>query len=98
MSERGLASRADVLEARATIDQTEADLTGLRTEYQAAKQNFTAITGLSFKDIQLAPTDETLWRKTPAVLRTDWVALALKNSGQLSIASANLEMAREIGR
>lgn len=94
MRERGLASRADVLEARATIDQTEADLTGLRTEYQAAKQNFTAITGLSFKEIQLAPTDETLWRKTPAVLRTDWVALALKNSGQLSIASANLEMAR----
>lgn len=94
MRERGLASRADVLEARATIDQTEAGLVGLRTEYQAARQNFTAITGLSFNDIQLKPADETIWRKTPSLLRTDWIALALKNSGQLAIAGANLEMAR----
>lgn len=98
MQGRGLASRADVLEARATLDQTEADLISLRTQYQAARQNFTAVTGLALTDVQLAPVNEELWRKTPELLQREWVTIALENSGQLGIAMADLDFAKATRR
>lgn len=94
MLSRKLASRADVLEAQATVDQTEADLTGLRTRYRAARQNFTAVTGLPLTEVQLAPLDEEQWRKTPEVLQREWSAIALENAGQLGVAAADLDFAR----
>ncbi|NWO04478.1 MAG: TolC family outer membrane protein [Alteromonadaceae bacterium] len=95
MLDRGLATRADVLDAQATMDQTEATLAGLNTEYRAARQNFTAVTGLDLDEVALAPANEDRWQQTPQVLQTDWLTLALANSGQLRVARADLEFVSE---
>lgn len=93
MQRRGFATRADVLEAKATLDQAEAARVGLQTQYKVAQQSFSAVTGLSLAEIHLAPVDEGLWEETPSIVARDWVSLALKNSGDLAVARADVKLA-----
>lgn len=93
LQQRGFATRADVLEARATLDQAGAALVGLRTQYQVARQNLSAVTGLPLAGTNLAPVDETLWKSTPSIVEKDWVSIALKNSRDLAVARAEIELA-----
>lgn len=94
LGDRGFATRADVLEAKATLDSTVAALVGLRTQSNVARQNLMAITGLSVGDsVRLEPVDESRWRDTPSILAHDWLVLALENAGDLRIARADLELA-----
>ncbi|MCG8516452.1 MAG: TolC family outer membrane protein [Pseudomonadales bacterium] len=89
--ERGLATRADVLDAQTSRDQTIAELAGLRTELLSARQQFVAVTGLSLDDASLAPVDESRWQRVPDLLQTDWLEVALKNSGDLKVARADVQ-------
>lgn len=89
--ERGFATRADVLDAQASVDQTIAELAGLRTELLAARQQFVAVTGLDLSGSSLAPVDESKWQRVPDLLSTNWLDVALRNSGDLKVARADVQ-------
>ncbi|UDL03836.1 TolC family outer membrane protein [Marinobacter sp. CA1] len=93
--ERGFATRADVLDAQTSVDQTVAELAGLRTELLAARQQFVAVTGLDLSESSLAPVDESKWQQVPDLLKTDWLEVALKNSGDLKVARADVQFNEE---
>lgn len=93
MYRRGFASRADSLEAQATIDQVRAELSALQSRYRAAIKHLEAVTGLSLADRELLRAPLQAWQDTPALVERNWVSLALENSASLRTARGALELA-----
>ena len=93
MRDRGFASRADSLEAQATIDQVRAELSAIQSQYRAALKHLEAVTGLPLQQRQLKPAPVQAWRHTPALLQHDWDALALGNSHTIQRARGELDLA-----
>ncbi|WP_077530408.1 TolC family protein [Vreelandella utahensis] len=93
MQERGLASRSETLDARARMDEVEAELASLRYDYRAAIKNLEAVSGLDVDQKQLAPLPVGVWKRTPAVLDKDWQSLAFSNSAEISRAKREREVA-----
>jgi outer membrane protein len=91
--ERGLATRADTLEAQARIDEVGATLAGLRYEFSAARQNLSAITGLDLARRSLAFVQESLWENTPLLLDKPWFEIASEQSSELEVARAEVKVA-----
>lgn len=93
MRERGFASRADSLEAQATIDEARAELSVLRSNYRAALKHLEAVTGLDLSQRELMRAPENAWQTTPSVLSRDWTTLALAHAGALQRAQGELRVA-----
>lgn len=93
MRERGFASRADSLDAKARIDQVVAELQGLQSDFRAAVKKLEAVSGLSLSDKTLAPVRTDVWQRTPALLDSPWQEIAQKNSPLVQTASAGVVVA-----
>lgn len=93
MRERGLASRSETLDAKARMDEVEADLASLRYDYRAAIKNLEAVSGLDVGQQQLAPVAVGTWKQTPAVLEKNWQSLAFSNSAEISRAKREHKVA-----
>lgn len=93
MRERGFASRADSLEAQATIDEVQAELSVLQSNYRAALKHLEAVTGLDLAQRELLNAPVNAWQGTPSLLGRDWTALALAHAGALQRAQGELRVA-----
>ncbi|HHX83420.1 MAG TPA: TolC family protein [Pseudomonadaceae bacterium] len=93
MRERGFASRADSLEAQATIDQVRAELSAIQSQYRAALKHLESVTGLPLQQRQLKRAPVQAWQHTPALLQRDWATLALGSSHAIQRARSELGLA-----
>jgi outer membrane protein TolC len=93
MRSRGLASRADSLEAQARIDEVRAELHSLQSGYRAAMKNLEAVTGLDLHQRQLISIPARAWQGTPALIEQDWLTPALAGSGAVQRARGELNVA-----
>lgn len=93
MQQRGFASRADTLEAQATIDQTRAELSAIQSRYRAALKHLESVTGLSLQQRELIRAPAQNWRDTPALIQRNWVERALANSNAIKRAHSELGLA-----
>ncbi|MCK0163724.1 TolC family protein [Marinobacter sp. S6332] len=93
MRERGFASKADALDAKAMLDETQAELTGLIHTHRAALKNLEAVTGLNMLDKQLVPLPSSLWERTPLILEADWQDVARSMAGKIQRAKGELKLA-----
>jgi len=93
MRQRGFASKADYLDARARLDETRAELAGLKHDYRAAVKNLEAVIGISLQGRELEPLSLELWKRTPSLLKTDWKAVAAEKAGAIRRARKELELA-----
>jgi len=94
MRQRGFASKADYLDARARLDETRAELAGLKHDYQAALKKLEAVIGISLQGRELKPLGLDLWKRTPSLLKTEWKTVAAENAGAIRRARKELELAR----
>ena len=93
MRERGFASRADSLEAQATVDEIRAELSALRSQHRAALKHLQAVTGLELEGRELLSAPVEAWQATPALIERDWTTLALASSGAIQRARGELGVA-----
>jgi outer membrane protein len=93
MQERGLASRVDLLDARARIDEAKAELAALRYDLRAALKKLESITGLNVSGRPLASLSMEQWRRTPKMLSSDWQQIALTDAPEVSRAQRELQVA-----
>ena len=93
MRQRGFASKADFLDARARLDETRAELAGLKHDYRAALKNLEAVIGISLEGQELKALSGELWKRTPSLLKTDWQTVAAENAGTIRRARKELELA-----
>lgn len=93
MRERGFASRADSLEAQATIDQVRAELSGIQSQYRAALKHLESVTGLPLQQRELIRAPVQAWQQTPELIQRDWAALALSSSNTIQRARGELGLA-----
>lgn len=91
MLDRGFATRAEWLEARSRVDEVKADAVRLHNEQRVAMQTLRRLTGIPVT--QVAPVDETLWKKTPSFLRQNWQQKALAHAPSLQVIEAEKRLA-----
>lgn len=95
MREHGFASRADTLEAQASLDEIRAEQISLDSKYRAALMHLQAVTGIDSQDLSLQPVSDNSWRSTLLLLERDWLEVALANSGLLQRSRGELALAEE---
>lgn len=93
MRQRGFASRADSLEAQATIDEVRAELSALQSNHRAALKHLEAVTGLELEQRDLIRIPAGAWQATPTIIARDWMPLALASSGVIQRARGELGLA-----
>ncbi len=93
MRERGFASRADSLEAQATVDEIRAELNALNSRHRAALKHLEAVTGEQLEQRQLLSAPTQAWQATPSIIARDWVSLAQAHSGAIRRARGELGLA-----
>lgn len=95
MRQHGFSSRADTLEAQASLDEIRAELIGLTSKHQAALMHLQAVTGIITGEITLQPAATDAWRATPILIAQDWYETALHNSGELQRSRSELDLAEQ---
>lgn len=93
MRQRGFASRADSLEAQATVDEIRAELSALQSQHRAALKHLEAVTGLELAQRELLTAPVEAWQATPSIIARDWTTQALASSGAIQRARGELGLA-----
>ncbi len=88
---RGLTTLAQVLDARAEVDQINARLVEINNSHRVALQQLSQLTGQSVD--RVAPLDENRWKEIPQRLQRDWLSAALSHSARVNMAEAEVALA-----
>ena len=89
--ERGFATRAEALEAVSRVDDVRAQLVKLKSRHWAALQKLQQLVGKPVTEV--VDVKESLWRKTPEFLATNWQAIVLANAPSVKVAEAESRLA-----
>lgn len=95
MREHGFASRADTLEAQASLDEIRAEEISLKSKHRAALMHLQAVTGIDTAELDLQPAPVNGWRSTLMLLEHDWLGIAMQNSGELQRSRSELDLAEQ---
>lgn len=95
MRQHGFSSRADTLEAQASLDEIKAELIGLQSKQQAAMKHLQAVTGVELGNHLMQEMPDNAWRNTLELLEHDWFSTALFNSGELQRSRGELKVAEQ---
>ncbi|GGY55429.1 membrane protein [Bacterioplanes sanyensis] len=88
---RGLTTLAQVLDARAEVDQIRAKLVEIRNNHSIALQQLSQLTGRAVDAV--APLNENRWKDIPQWLQRDWLSAALSHSARVKTAEAEVALA-----
>jgi outer membrane protein len=88
---RGLTSLAEVLDARAEVDQIKARLVEVNNSHRIALQVLSQLTGHAVDEV--AGLDENHWKRIPALLEQNWLQAALEYSPKIRTAEAEVALA-----
>ncbi|WP_178861463.1 TolC family outer membrane protein [Thiomicrorhabdus cannonii] len=94
MLERGLATKMDLLEARARFDEINSFLVQNQNEVKIRQKRLEHLLGQPVESV--VSLDETLWERARLILsRNDWPQSALQNALSVSVAERQYELARQ---
>lgn len=88
---RGLTTLAEVLDARAEVDQINARLVEIENNHKVALQRLSQLTGQAVNDV--AELNESSWKEIPQRLQRDWLQDALEYAPQVRRAEAEVDLA-----
>nr|WP_199243979.1 TolC family protein [Bacterioplanes sanyensis] len=88
---RGLTSLAEVLDARAEVDQIKARLVEVNNSHRVALQALSQLTGQAVDAV--VALDESYWKDIPALLQQNWLQAALEYSPKIRKAEAEVALA-----
>lgn len=94
MLERGLATKMDLLEARARFDEINSALVQNQNEVKIRQKRLEHLLGQPVESV--VSLDETLWERARLILaRADWQQSAMQNALSVMVASRQFELAQQ---